>query len=98
MIEQLKFGDKVRITHKFVRRSNCSGYYIYRYCESKMYIAKGVYLGERTLNDGSYDSMEGIYTPKTYYQVGYVSVSSRKNPIYVPLDSIKVIKEFGGTS
>jgi len=92
-MDQFKFGWKVVCTAKFVRRRR-----MININRDEKYWRKvdfpvtrtGIYLGLRTLSDGLAVHTEDDWYFETTkrFPVAFVVLSSRENPIYVPLDCI----------
>jgi len=98
-MNKFEFGQKVRITHKFVRTTRFIGkrggndiLVRWRVWSVNSFNKVGLYIGQRTLadgiiEDGDYD--EGrFFVPKKYIEAALVVYSLNENPVYVPLDSI----------
>ncbi|MDY6834173.1 MAG: hypothetical protein SVY53_05160 [Chloroflexota bacterium] len=93
-MKEIKYLDKVRITHKLVRTADFYDLYWSRV----EYSRSGVCLGNRTLSDGEmvlvdYNPIDGSnksyeYRAKEYHKVYLVSPGPNVNPVYVMKEDI----------
>ena len=86
----MEHGDRVRVTQTYKRRAS---YFAHR--TDFTWVGKdteatlgGVYLGTRSLCNGTFDREDGFAQAGKRFQAALVSLNARTNPVYVPLDSI----------
>lgn len=96
-MSHFKFGDRVACTAKLIRcRRMINGIRDEKYWKKEEFTARiGIYLGQRTLKDGLAVHTEDDWYFETTkrFPVALIVLSSRENPIYVPLDCIMPIGE-----
>ena len=54
----------------------------------------GIYLGTRTLSDGTRtweDEIGYVFSPTAYHTVALVAFSLTRNPVYVPMDALTLV-------
>jgi len=82
----LEYGSRVSATKKLVRG--------FRVWEEVDCVIQGIYLGVRTLSNGTstHNREEGsCYTPKEHFKCALVSPGPNQNCVYVPLTSVKEV-------
>lgn len=91
----LQFGARVEFWAVYCRRRRYDGIRHVKFWERRKWKTQtGIFLGTRTLYDGTlsyeeYDySTNTIFEPTHHFQVALVCPCSRMNPVYVPLDAI----------
>ena len=95
------FGQQVSFSHVYVRAmkmiddKNGNKWAIpWKIWEKWPYsTGHGLFLGVRTLSNGTREFWEDegyTFIPKEYFRVALICPSTTKNPVYVPLDCIKV--------
>lgn len=91
-----KFGDRVEITRKLVRRYDT-------FTSSKIWVdvehvAKGcIFLGYRTVSNGRREWLDECgytYSPTGHFRVAVVCPGEHRNQLYVPVDAIIVEADF----
>jgi hypothetical protein len=89
----MEFGDRVSIESKLVRRCPIiEGERLYVWVRSPYLCSNCIFLGYRTVRNGTVDRDEEstYFTAKEFIKVALVSPSLLLNPVYVPLDKIKL--------
>jgi len=85
----IKYGDKIIASMLYIRISNKCGE---RYWDMTLIENHGIFLGFRTLRNG-YTSQEDStvrFNYKSKLKAAYVSISDTLNPIYVPVEHMKL--------
>ncbi len=91
----MNYLDRVVITEKYDRHWRFDGQKHIKYWRKKPLETTGVIIGFRTLTNGENHSDycgETYYCAKEHFKVALVVFNQFKNPVYVPLNSIKVMK------
>ncbi len=87
----IKFGDRVRISARYERKTSFPVKRKYKSYVSEPYEAdKCIYIGRRTITNGTieYDEYGPYWVAESWFQAGLVCLNQNENPIYVPLENI----------
>lgn len=95
-----EYGSFVTVTERYKRAARrvevnkpYQGYENWKKWERMPYSAKCLFLGVRTLKNGtrSFDSEYGWeFSAREHFQAALVCPGEKENPVYVPMDAIEV--------